>query len=1164
MNEHLSLFDICVVCALYKEAHAVIHEFSARCGVSFTSAFRGPNRQEYRYTVIQNRRGEMLSVCVTWLPQVGPTHTALSLAPLLQEFRPRFVAMSGICAGDRRTVQLGDLIVATAAYHPEEGKIMRGPDGHPLSLPEPKMHGVTPQVLQYVRGFQDWREASRTLPRPLPQDEEEKDVACHLGVMASGMAVRADNPFPLWTERFHRKTIGADMEAAAFYAAVGDVEGLHGLVVKGVSDYADHEKNDVYHEYAARASAVYLLHFMQVFVTQETMPRRERGPSEDHADLQGIWNVPHRRNPHFTGREDLLERLEQHLSTKTGPHASSTRRAALTQPQAIKGLGGIGKTQIAVEYAYRSREQGRYCHIMWVNAISEEALLTSFVELAELLPDDFPAKNETDQQKLVAAIKRWLEQCQQRWLLIFDNADGVSLVSKYLPTQGHGSILLTTRAHAVEALAASIEVNKMGLVEGTHLLLRRARREEQASDEEINEADNIVTALDHFPLALDQAGAYLEETQCSFDEYLDLYQTHRQILLAQRGIQMTNYPDSVATTWSLSFQKVQQAHPAAAELLQLCSFLAPDRIPEELIKDGADYWPESLQKAATNPFSFQQLMADLLKFSLVKRLVEEHTLSIHRLVQAVQIDTIAPKEQRKWAKRVILAVNKVFPCESQDAATWPQCLRFLEQAQICDVLIRQHELGLTEAADLLYRTGKYLFEHALYSLAEPLYQQALRIWEQRLGPQHPEVVFPLTGLATLYREQSKYAEAELLYQRALHILEQSQRSEHLDATSSLNGLAILYSDQGKYAEAEPLLRQALAILEQQLGPEHLRVAFPLTGLANLYSDQGKYAEAELLYQRALCILEQQLDPQHPRVAPSLNNLAILYRERGKYEQAEELYQRALCILEQQLGPEHPQVASPLTGLANIYGEQGKYAEAEPLYQRALGIWEKQWGPEHPDVASPLFNLANIYGEQGKYAEAEPLYQRALGIWEKQWSPEHPDVAYPLLGLANLYKKQGEYAKAEPLYQRALHIWEKQWGPEHPDVAYPLLGLANLYKEQNKYEEAEPLYRRALQIREQQLGPHHLETAESLHDLGVFEQLRGNLRDAIDHFERALFLREKELGRDHSETKQTRQSLQAVRTALDKTVDAAQFVEMQQDKRETEKEHASPEDKTLPF
>ena len=318
-----------------------------------------------------------------------------------------------------------------------------------------------------------------------------------------------------------------------------------------------------------------------------------------------FWNVPYHRNPYFIGRDELLAQLDQYLAPPEQAASLKSRCVALTQPQAITGLGGIGKTQIAVEYAYRSREQGRYTHTFWVNAASEETLITSFVTIVGLLKQNrsLALYNEMDQRKLVEAVKRWLERCNERWLLIFDNADDVVLVHNYLPQQGNGSVLLTTRAHAVSSLATSIEVETMGFLEGTHLLLRRAQRFEHASDEWVNQAGNIVVALDQFPLALDQAGAYIEETQCSFEEYLALYQTHRYTLLARRGMVSTDYPESVATTWLLSFQKVQQANPAAAELLQMLAFLAPDLIPEELIQDGVACWSPLLQKAATDLLS---------------------------------------------------------------------------------------------------------------------------------------------------------------------------------------------------------------------------------------------------------------------------------------------------------------------------------------------------------------------------------------------------------------------------------------------------------------------------------------------------------------------------------------------------------------------------------
>lgn len=827
----------------------------------------------------------------------------------------------------------------------------------------------------------------------------------------------------------------------------------------------------------------------------ETEESEEKLTEISSENISELWTIPYRRNPYFTGRDDLLDLLDQHLLETTSEEPVSTRRAALTQPQAIKGLGGIGKTQIAVEYAYRAREKGQYTHALWINASSREAVIASFTALAELLPE-FSASNETDQQKLTKAIRRWLEQCKQRWLLIFDNADDLPLLQEYLPQHGNGSILITTRTGAVGSLAVSIDVEKMGFIEGTHLLLRRAQRFTRASDEDINEAGNIVIALDYFPLAIEQAGAYIEETGCSFRDYLELYQHHRKILLARRGTQNTNYPDSVATTWSLSFQKVKQANPAAAELLQLCSFLAPDTIPEELLREGSQYWPTLLQEATADLLAFDQLFETLLTFSLIKRLAKNRFLSIHRLVQAVQLDMMDKKEQRSWAERVVSAVNMIFPCDPKnEIATWPKCRRYLAQAQACNTLIQQWNLTLIEGAGLLNRTGIYLYDHASYTLAEPLFQQALRIYEQNKGPEHPLVASLLSNLATLYRDQGKFTLAEPLFQRALHIWKQTGGSEYIEFATTLKGLAVIYGMQGKYTEAEPLFQEALGIFEQYAGPDHPSLASSLSNLANIYRAQGKYALAEPLYLRALHIWEQGRGPDHPDVAIALNSLATLYESQGKYTLAEPLYLRALHIREKALGPEHPNVASSLHGLGTLYRSLGKYTEAEPLYLRVLHIWEQAVGPEHPNVASSLSNLGELYQEMEKYTEAKSLYLRSLRVWEVTVGLEHPNVASSLHSLGNLYRKHGEYIEAESLLQNALSIHERVLDPDHPNIAEALHCLAILREAQGNIENAASLYSRALIIREKVYGQQHSKTVDTRERLRVVLQTLGKLAEA---------------------------------------------------------------------
>src|SRR5579859_1056531 len=793
-----------------------------------------------------------------------------------------------------------------------------------------------------------------------------------------------------------------------------------------------------------------------------------------------LWTVPYARNPHFTGRDDLLGQPEQMFAREQPDRPMSVRQAALTQTQAITGLGGIGKTQIAIEYAYRARTQGRYQHTLWISAASEETILTSFVELARLLMPTLVEREEANQRKRAATIVRWLEQCAQPWLLLVDNADDLSLVQPYLPRWGNGCILLTTRAHAVGAFASSLEVESMGVMEATHLLLRRAHRFSASSPEELDEAILLVTALAQFPLAIDQAGAYIEETGCSLSAYHELYQRYRHALLARRGRQSTGYPESVATTWSLSFAQVERTNPAAAELLQLCAFLAPDHIPEELLTEGAAYWPVALCEAVTNPLSFNRMLETLLAFSLVKRLSEDQMLNLHRLVQVVQMERMDAEAQHSWAQRLVRALHTIFPQETQDVANWPRCQRYLEQVEACDVLIQRHHLLLPEAAELLDRAGTYVREHMWYTQAEPIYRRALAIREQYLGPEHPETATIVHNLAILQRDTSNFVEAEQLYQRALAIREQHLGPEHPDTANAYSNLANLYLAQKRYREAEPLYRRALAIREHLYGPPQLDSDDQLHTLANFYVTQGRYREAESLYQRILGIREQRLGPLHYRTANILNNLAVLYLSQGRYAEAEPLYRRVLTLREQQFGPTHPHTATSLYNLATLQRDKGDFVEAERLYQRALGIREQQLDPEHPTFADCLGGLARLYQKQGKIAQAEALALRALRIHEQHLGPLHPSTADDLNTLAMLYRDQGKHREAGPLFLRALSIREQAFVSTHLSLAETLYELALLLHMQGHHDEARLLYERALVARSHLLGATNLLTIE-IHD-----------------------------------------------------------------------------------
>lgn len=786
--------------------------------------------------------------------------------------------------------------------------------------------------------------------------------------------------------------------------------------------------------------------------------------SSDPAEycLPAIWNVPYRRNPFFTGRENILKHLHTLLK--------GSKTAVLTQSPVINGPGGIGKTQTALEYAYRYHDQ--YETVLWVQADSHTMLLSGFMKLAELL--DLPQKNAQDQNRIVAAVKSWLKE-HAKWLLLLDNVEDLEVVTDFLPSIYAGHVLLTSCRQSTGSMAQRVEIDMMDPEEGALLLLRRARYILPGEPlDAVPEADRIMAmelsqVMDGLPLALDQAGAYIDETGCGLAGYLKRYEVWRSKLLRMRG-SSSDHPESVATTWSLTFEKIQQTNKIASELLQFCAFLHSDAIPEEIFSDGASALGPILQPLASDLLALDVAISELRKFSIVRRNPDTNMLSMHSLIQAMLKDGMNEETQHMWIERVVQSLNQAFP--EVEYSTWERCQRYLPHALECARLIKQCNISSPHAARLLNQAGEYLQDRGQYTQAEQFYQQALDIREQVLGPEHPDLATSLDNLATIYEFQWKFEQAEPLYQRALVMLEHVLEPGKTDLAASLNNVALFYQKQAKFSQAEPLYQRAVEIFESALGPDHPDVASSLNNLGMLYLQQGRFERAELLLRRALTIREQALGLSHPLVATSLRNVALLYHEQGKYEQAESLHLRALSIREQALGPHHPLVAASLTNLAALYHDQGRYEKAEPLCQRALAIREQALGSEHPVVAETLQTMATLHLAQADYEQAELLFTRALAILEQAHEYAHLDLAQALSDIAELHRVQGKYEQAEQLSRRALTIREQLLGLHHPCVAQNLNTLAELYRVQEKYLEARLLYTQALTILGQTVGLEH--------------------------------------------------------------------------------------------
>lgn len=738
-------------------------------------------------------------------------------------------------------------------------------------------------------------------------------------------------------------------------------------------------------------------------------------------------SVPYGRNAYFTGRDELLMTLRERLASP---------RDSLPAIQALTGIGGIGKTQIALEYVYRYRQE--YQTVLWARADTPENLAADGLRLAGGL--DLPVRNNAEPEIVLTALKRWLQQ-HPDWLLILDNVTDLRLVSAFLPAQYYGHVLLTTRVQDPNPAIPSLPVPGLEVEDGARLLLSRARlappslAENGEPSTQYQQAGEIVHLLDGLPLALDQAGAYIEEMGESLEQYLRLYQDQRMKLLSFRGQDDSSHPASVSATFTLVFEQVEQLHTPAADLLRLCAFLHPAAIPETLliVETPSGKQPGPLLSIFDRA-ELNLALEVLLLFSLVKRDPGNRSLSVHRLVQAVIKDAMEEQEQRLWAERALVLVRRAWP--ERGMAGWQRCQDYLPHALLCADLIARLDLRSEDALSLLNEVGAYLSEHALYQEAERLLLQALALSESLHGMDDPVTASVLQDLGWLEHRRNQYASAEEHYLRSLAIRERALGPEDPRTARILYLLGLLYLNLSKQEQAEPLLRRALSIQEPQLGAEHPQVADTLNVLGMLARTRKEYEQAEALYRRALAMREKVLGSEALETATSVSNLAALAfnrEDRTDYAQAEALYRRVLAMRERLLGPEHPDTAAVLSALALLCARQKRYAEGEALARRALTIQTGMLGQEHRDTALTMMTLARLRYHQGDFPQAESLAKEAVAVLARILHPHNPNFITSLNDLALIYRAQAKYEQARPLLQRALALSEAAHRGENEDA-----------------------------------------------------------------------------------------------------------------------------------
>jgi tetratricopeptide (TPR) repeat protein len=600
-------------------------------------------------------------------------------------------------------------------------------------------------------------------------------------------------------------------------------------------------------------------------------------------------NIPQSSTPKaFLGREQALNDLHNRLQ--------QNKQVAIT---AVQGMGGIGKTELAIQYAFSNLE-AYPGGIVWVNAraddIGIQMLVFAEINLDLSLPDDLKLED-----RVALCWNRW--RTEGEVLAVFDDVRDFSRVQPFLPPQpSRFKVLVTTRLRLRNADKLSIDV----LDERSSLQLLREWIGRDRVDREKKHAKDLCRSLGYLPLALQLVGNYLERRKISLPDMIDRLSEkgleHQSLEVPQTDrVRGLNIERGVKAAFELSWADLSEKARQLGYVLSLFAqapiqwALLKKVIPSERLEETEDACVELLGAhllQGDDPYLLHQLTREFFREKL------------DRWKDANQL-------KKEFASAMAQAASRI-----------PQSITIKQVEELTFDIPH-----ISEVADTLRN-----------SLSDE------------------DLDWPFIGLGRFYQGQGLYPQAEPWFEKCLEVCQNRLGDEHPYVAASLNNLAELYYAQGRYEEAEPLFLRALKISEKVLGPEHPDVATSLNNLAALYHAQGRYEEAEPLYLRALKIIEKVLGPEHPDVATSLNNLAGLYRVQGRYEEAEPLYLRALNIREKVLGPEHPSVATSLNNLALLYDAQGRYEEAEPLYLRALKISEKMLGPEHPTTKTIRGNL----------------------------------------------------------------------------------------------------------------------------------------------------------------------------------------------------------------
>ncbi|MDN3353813.1 FxSxx-COOH system tetratricopeptide repeat protein [Actinomadura sp. DC4] len=843
------------------------------------------------------------------------------------------------------------------------------------------------------------------------------------------------------------------------------------------------------------------------------MNSRERGTVPE------VWGrkVPG-RNKNFTGRDDLLDQLHARIQNRTtavlphpgGVEEEEVERAPILS-HALQGMGGVGKTQLVTEYAYRYKSE--YQLVWWVPADQPMLIRPSLAGLAPYL--DLPPATATGIGEAADAVLESLRKGDpyDRWLLIFDNVDEPDELKGLLP-QGPGHVLITSRNHRWQGVVDTLQVDVFERNESVEFLNRRVPSAMSHGDAHV-----LAAALGDLPLALEQAGALQAETGMQVDEYLDLLKKRTAELMSES--KPSEYPHSMTAAWSLSVSALGDKLPEAVELLRCCAFFGAEPIPRDLFRRVGEATRPLLGEVLADAILLSRAIRELGRFALARVDVSSRTIQVHRLVQALLREGLEEADHQLFRREVQTLLAKNAPKDPDNESRWS---RFNElMAHVLPA--RVAESSDPEVRDFALNMVRYLYLAGNREYARTFAEEFLDQWQRVPGADGDlRVLRAQRFLADVLRDLGDYqraAEIDLsLLERARHAF----GNDDPNVLTFLGGLGPDLRALGRFVDAQDHDEIARDQHVAMLGEDDPRTLRMVNNLALDYGLLSQYKESRRLH---LLAFNQQSQASvgvvsKSDVLSSWNNVARVVRQSGEYATARDLGEEALEFGRQELGVEHHLTLRVGKDLAVALRRTADYDGALELATDVFERCSRLFGRDNPDTLSAAMGLSNVYRVMARFEDALELAQDTMKRYPHVYSDEHPFYLCCVGNLALLHRVSGEVERAHELNTTSLAGLDARLTRDHHYALTVATNLASDLAAMGEFGQARELGEDSLVRARAVLGDEHPLTLGCAANLVVDLRADGKAAQAAELAEKTYPAYDEVLGEDHPDTRVARE------------------------------------------